>query len=321
MAKGDLVSTLDALYAIDSTDDVEWMQSVVRAMPALVPKPLGTNGLMYDLTTRPPRTWALVNESSPLESEILAAAVESSIDDYTTTVAQIPVAAASEGPNFEEQPWLEELFRPRGIEDVLTLNAYNPNGIGCSIVQTVASRLVLRPKQRDRLTRFATHLASAARLRWRLRRAPTETPEAVLSPDGKELHAEGDATLDDARRALKEAAIRIEKVRSTRAAADDALEQWRPLVSAKWTLVDKFESDGKRFIVAQTNEVARSDRADLTAREKQVVALLALGHHGKLIAYELGISASTVRVLLARAARRLGAKTRNELLRKARLQR
>jgi DNA-binding CsgD family transcriptional regulator len=44
----------------------------------------------------------------------------------------------------------------------------------------------------------------------------------------------------------------------------------------------------------------------LTQRERQVVALYRLGAGSKLIAHELGIADATVRVLLGRAARRLG---------------
>ena len=54
----------------------------------------------------------------------------------------------------------------------------------------------------------------------------------------------------------------------------------------------------------------------LTEREHQIVALAVLGLHNKLIAYNLGISHSTVRVLMARAARRLGASCREELIRR-----
>jgi DNA-binding CsgD family transcriptional regulator len=52
----------------------------------------------------------------------------------------------------------------------------------------------------------------------------------------------------------------------------------------------------------------------LTDRERQVVVLLALGRTSKEIAYALGISDSTARVLLARAKIRLGVRTRDELV-------
>ena len=56
----------------------------------------------------------------------------------------------------------------------------------------------------------------------------------------------------------------------------------------------------------------------LSAREAQVVGLVALGHSNKLISYELGLAWSTVRVLVQRAARKLRVGTRAELEVKAR---
>jgi DNA-binding CsgD family transcriptional regulator len=52
----------------------------------------------------------------------------------------------------------------------------------------------------------------------------------------------------------------------------------------------------------------------LTDRERQVVLQAALGFTNKEIAYALGISDSTVRVLMARAAEKLGVRSRVELL-------
>jgi DNA-binding CsgD family transcriptional regulator len=52
----------------------------------------------------------------------------------------------------------------------------------------------------------------------------------------------------------------------------------------------------------------------LTDRERQVVVHAALGLTNKEIAYTLGISDATVRVLVTRAAARLGVRTRKQLL-------
>lgn len=52
----------------------------------------------------------------------------------------------------------------------------------------------------------------------------------------------------------------------------------------------------------------------LSTREREVVALARLGHANKTIAFQLGIAHSSVRVLLARAAIKLGARTRVELI-------
>jgi DNA-binding CsgD family transcriptional regulator len=54
----------------------------------------------------------------------------------------------------------------------------------------------------------------------------------------------------------------------------------------------------------------------LSEREREVVALALKGCGNKTIAYELGLAHSTIRVLMARAASKFGAKTRQELLEK-----
>ncbi len=52
----------------------------------------------------------------------------------------------------------------------------------------------------------------------------------------------------------------------------------------------------------------------LTRRERQIVAQAVLGSSNQQIAKYLGISHATVRVLMSRAANRLGVRTRKELL-------
>jgi len=86
------------------------------------------------------------------------------------------------------------------------------------------------------------------------------------------------------------------------------------MVQARWTLVDHCEGDARRYVVARENEPARSIPAALSSREAQVASLAAVGRSNKVIAYELGLSHSTVRVLMARAAAKLGVRTRAELV-------
>jgi DNA-binding CsgD family transcriptional regulator len=85
-------------------------------------------------------------------------------------------------------------------------------------------------------------------------------------------------------------------------------------VGARWSLVDELESDGKRYVVARENEPHALHLSTLSKRERQIVGYVVLGHTTKLIAYELGIADSTVRVLLGRAMRRLGVTGRDALL-------
>jgi DNA-binding NarL/FixJ family response regulator len=88
-------------------------------------------------------------------------------------------------------------------------------------------------------------------------------------------------------------------------------------VVAQWSLLDEFDTDGKRFVVAMDNRPPqRVARGALSEREHQVLTQAELGHSNKEIAYELGLSSATVRVLIHRAAKKLGAATRAEAIAK-----
>ncbi len=119
-----------------------------------------------------------------------------------------------------------------------------------------------------------------------------------------------------ARAALRDAVLAMERSRGPlrRSHPARAVGEWRVLVEGRWSLLDRFESDGKRFIVAVANDPIAPGPDALTERERQVTAAAAAGRHNKLIAYELGVSASTVRVLLSRAARKLSVNSRRELV-------
>jgi DNA-binding NarL/FixJ family response regulator len=81
----------------------------------------------------------------------------------------------------------------------------------------------------------------------------------------------------------------------------------------RYKVVDQFDASGRHYIVALEDEPDRS-LAALTERERQIVGALVQYETTKAVAYELAVSDSTVRVLLARAIKRLGLRTRHELL-------
>jgi DNA-binding NarL/FixJ family response regulator len=101
--------------------------------------------------------------------------------------------------------------------------------------------------------------------------------------------------------------------------ADDNLDVLGVVVEEKWEgLVDHFETDGRRSVFA-TETWPRGPGIDLLSeRERQVVELALLGRDNKEIAYDLGLSHSTVRVLMARSATKLGVRSRDAVLVKAR---
>jgi DNA-binding NarL/FixJ family response regulator len=137
----------------------------------------------------------------------------------------------------------------------------------------------------------------------------------VLNSDGRLLHvARDEQTINDAAR-LRSAVIAIE--RSRREASTDpaqALAYWKAMVMGRWTLIERFESDGRRILIARPNAPDIHAHRALSERERKVVSLAALGHPSKLIAYELGFSFSMVSRVLARALEKLGIRSRLELV-------
>lgn len=85
-----------------------------------------------------------------------------------------------------------------------------------------------------------------------------------------------------------------------------------------WSVLAALERHGYRYILAR-EFMGPGVHPFLTQREREILGRAALGHHNKLIAHDLGIAHSTVRVLLARAASKLGVRTREEAVRMWRL--
>lgn len=131
------------------------------------------------------------------------------------------------------------------------------------------------------------------------------------------MHNASNAGAAVARETLRVAVRLRESARTKRTREDGerALEMWQGLVAGRWSLVDRWESDGKRFIVAVENQPENLDPRALRPREGAAARLAAEGAAPKDIAYALGISPSNARALLAHALAKLGLASRAELLR------
>ena len=140
--------------------------------------------------------------------------------------------------------------------------------------------------------------------------------EAVLDSGGNVHDARGQAKDNDARENLRQIVRRIERARthSGRENVDEALTSWEGLVSGRWSMIDRFDTDQRRFIVAVKNDPSHPDPRGLTPRERQVAEYVGLGHSSKQIAYTLGLSETTITNCTARAQAKLGLSSRAELV-------
>jgi DNA-binding CsgD family transcriptional regulator len=210
--------------------------------------------------------------------------------------------------------YCDRSFGALGVADMLALTAVDPTRHGCIIGLLKSSSATLNPQVRSRWQRLGAHIRAAHRLRTRLAQveltsARLEHAEAILGPSGALNHAADPAKSVVARDALRAGVRAMDRARGPlrKQNALEAMDAWRGLVAGRWSLVDHFDSDGRRYIVAHRNDPEVADPRGLTERERQIVGYADLGRSNKEIAYELGISQTTVAVHLARARLKLAA--------------
>lgn len=342
-----VLRVLDAAYDTDA-DDASWLRRLGETAATLLDDGVGVHAVMADLSrTRPlydpvliggepawqacwrEHWWNELMDGAPADAQramLRFGAVSHTTELFAAVAARIETFAELLG-RMAEKGYQHALARERArveprlfYPDSLNLVCLDAGGAGVVLVanRRAPSPGPLAAHTRHQLTRLAGHLAAASRLRRRVARggSPTDGAEAVASSDGRVLHAEGAAATRTGLAALREAAREV--VRARRGQAQDATEHWRALHAGRWTLVERFESDGRRILVARENRTAALDVDGLTPRERHVLAQLAMGQSKKEIAYRLGVAPSTVATHLQRAMQKLGARDVRELVRLAR---
>jgi DNA-binding CsgD family transcriptional regulator len=320
----DLVTLVETAYRLE-LDTKSWLKALARATRPLMPKATKTMAWLYDAR----------DANCMVMSE--ACATDGDEEQWIlspTPVLQHPAMVrrmvfGKGSVNTVSQlmshdlyaDWYALIGKPMGLKDTKTALHTDPDGFGVAV-----SGHLLEPQGMSRgaqrsWARVAAHLGAGYRLRRALDPVdavrPFERVEAVIEADGRLQHAEGPAVTKTARDALRDAAKAADKARtqSVRAQPDEALQMWRGLVSGRWSLVDTFDSDGRRYWVAHPNEPRATDPRQLTERERRVATFAAMGHSQKLIGYELGLSPATVSRELKSALRKLGLSHRAELSR------
>ncbi len=322
-----LVGFLEAAYALERSDQ-DWLQEVARAFGELGGPGYNYMGMFYDASdVADLKMWNLCRlQTPPPELERTWNVFRSLTDPafVRSTFRSLFVGSARKSAAAYLGPLLAERER-NGYGDFVYVNSLDPSGVGCVLTQGCKEReFSTTAREAALLRRLATHLSSAFRCRRKLASARSESghaspqvttgAEAVLDDRGRVVHAEGAARSPTARARIQKAAASIDSARAKRSAGGRALDRWHPLTSARWTLVDSFQEGGRRYVVARENQAETQSFVQLTDRERQVVVHAALGLSNKQIAYALGISDATVRVLMARAAGRLGVRSRKQLL-------
>ncbi|MCA9631916.1 MAG: helix-turn-helix transcriptional regulator [Myxococcales bacterium] len=211
----------------------------------------------------------------------------------------------------------DTLLGPLGIKDNCGLMLLE--GPYCVHIGGLSS-VVAAPTPRERALwdRVAVHLSHALRLRLTIGDLVDQEArtDAVLDPDGKLIHAESGVATPELRELLRTAVQRADKARTRkeRAAPESALDLWHGLVDGKWSLLDRFDTDGRRYVVACQNPLITPSVRQLTTREREAAQLAALGFSNAEAAYALGTSESTAATHTANALNKLNVARRVELV-------
>jgi DNA-binding CsgD family transcriptional regulator len=216
--------------------------------------------------------------------------------------------------------WMYTLGVP-GVRDLFFMANHHIDGLGATvIVGGLPQKGGLRPAERQMYQMLSAHIKAGQRLRRRLGpvTGSVNVPEdgAVLDAEARLVDAQGEARGAGAREELVRMARAIDGARAERSGRnEEALEVWQGLVDGRWSLVERFDADGRRFMLAHRNPENVVDPRGLTSTESRVTGLAVRGYANKLIAYHLGISEGTVTSHLHNALRKLGLSSRVELLR------
>ncbi|WP_350282026.1 LuxR C-terminal-related transcriptional regulator [Nitrosomonas sp.] len=319
--QADWISIIEAGYNLEGNDS-QWLRRVLDQAAPLLGR--GTNPLGWTFHCTP-TTFNLgsFSEGTPKALTYLARmshtlATEKSLDlTYRTGTV---IATASELV-FPRLPDMHKMFKnllKSRMRDLLVINCQSGVGSGASIGVLLKETSKATDQEKRRWPQIAAHLGAAMRLRSIAAALSLEnsTIEAVLESDGDVYDARGPAKDRDARATLRAIVRRIEhsRTREGRENVDEALANWEGLVSGRWSLVDYFDSDQRRFIVAIKNDPAYPDPRGLTPRERQVAEYVGLGRSSKEIAYTLGLSESAITNCTARVQDKLGMASRTELV-------
>jgi DNA-binding NarL/FixJ family response regulator len=307
------LSTVEVAYSFEG-DDRAWLERVLASSaPDLnlglgVYASTGTVQSGHLLPTPPMASFGLSNELGRLARALHPRLPCPILDAFA------PRAVVCGGL---DEAWPKKLSAARlyrdgmasgGVVDAFVLFAQDGEGGAVQLIAPSSQPVVTHPRTRASWGRVALHLAAALRLR---RRARTAEPVAILDAKGAFVEAFDLAPTTSAKiaRAVKQA----ERARSMRDDPEAALCLWSGLLAGLYSVVDRWESDGRRYVVVYRNDPSNPDPRALGASERQVAELVALGAGLKEAAYALGITTDAVQKALTTALRKLGLARRGDL--------
>ena len=327
-----LLDVLDRMYDLQVTE-LDWLRGIGEAIRPLVDCGGGVNVWTLNLHTSASGVGARIGLGHDVEvmwkQFLRVVPLEILTDEGLLT----PISNADRCPAPRVRRYAGVGHAAMGVRSLTGLNGVDldHHTVSICVPAPIGGRVFWPERDRTSWERISAHLGAAFRLR--NRGAARKAPSLIIDPSGRLQHVAPELAASADLAQLCEAVTVVDRARRIRMPPEAVLNAWRALHEGRWSIVQSVERDGRRMLVARPNAPLHNDAPlapgesanrppktprQLSPAERRVLAALSEGHTNKLIAYELGLATSTVGTLLARAARKLGCKSRIELARVAR---
>jgi DNA-binding NarL/FixJ family response regulator len=310
------LALVEAIWQPSAPVDV-WLQGMFTAFASALPHAKTSAALLVRAsgdTLRVVRAVAHTDAERTRTREVIEAAPPHAIAALERALAdganafwladRVPIASTHVGP----------ALHALGAEDIFTVRGRLGPTLHVDLTAALPEARPPRHLEVRAWREVGAHLAAACRLRARGASTDLANADVVLSSEGRVV---GGTNVDDACR--PELERRIRSFEAKRRAAEDggelsALQLKRALIDGRWSVVERNDTDGKRFYVAVENPKGAGSIRRLTRRERTVVDALAGGESLKVIASRLGMDAASLRRIGSLALHRLGLRSRAELV-------
>lgn len=320
-----LIDLTEAVYDLEK-EDAAWVPELLRVATPFLDHGLGLGAATYTLASEAPELVMhqkfTVGGVPDLGARCDRVAAEWPREVYTELMRPGFVATLSEVAS--QHPIMLESYarHVEGLKDVFGITAVDANGLGLLVVAFLPEVTKLRGRELKLWRMMGAHLAAGHRLRRGLTGRSNEAAlphgaEAVIDPSRARLtDAIGEATTGKGAAALRAAAVRIDRARGPTRGEDplEALQTWQALTEGRWSLVDWFDTDDRRFVLALPNAPNVTDPRGLSDRESVVATYAMRGDTITLISYKLGLGKGTVSSTLRRAMRKLRVRNQAQLI-------
>lgn len=306
---------------------MEWLDGIGSALePILDPDGFGVSSGLYecqDPCSLVPQLIVAHKMDAPLQAVLRQGLASLSPTYVATTFLSGAMGAGSQHLDWDIiAPVRSGALAELGISDICAIRSVDLGGAGIWFVSFRKQRFRLTDEEWRAFAEARRQIARFCQLRRKhgFRPLAIEQADVVFNERGQVVHINApdldlgtlpyliDATGDLIRR-------------SSRSESDFTAVDYRATAgqSVRWTALRHHDSDGRRCVLGLRTDAPARGFERLSAREWEVVARALDGETPKAIAYDLDVAPSTVRVLLSRAAKKVGARSSHELLDRAQL--